>query len=179
MNISKLFWALNYLTFYLLWCLCVWGASQDQQAIPLIAVILYLIIHLAFVSRKPLRETLLIVVVTALGCLNESILAYFQIVLYRDAFFLGVAWWTICLYACFATTLWYSFSWLLRRPLLATFLGATAMPICYLGIAHARAISFPLGEVIAFAVVGLQYAILVPLLAHIGLMFQSVSMRKI
>ncbi len=172
---SKTSWAINYFSFYIVWCLCIWGAAHDKEAIPISVIAFYLIIHLVFVSQAPVKECLLVVVVAFLGCLNESILAYFDKVSYAGASFLGVAWWTLSLYVCFATTLWYSFAWLIHRPLLSSILSATAMPVCYLGMAHARVISFPSGEVAGLIMVGLQYAVLVPILSYIAVHFQESS----
>jgi hypothetical protein len=176
---TKTSWAINYFSFYIIWCLCIWGAAHDRSSIPLTVIAIYLIVHLAFVSQAPVKEILLIAVVATLGCCNESILAYFGAVSYAGASFLGVAWWTLSLYVCFATTLWYSFAWLIHRPLLSSILSATAMPICYLGMAHARAIAFPSGEFMAFFMVSLQYAVLVPLLGYIATGLQKSSKGEV
>jgi hypothetical protein len=153
--------------------LCIWGAAHDRSAIALTVIAVYLVIHLAFVSRSPTKEVVLIAAVSVIGCCNESILAYCNVVSYAGASLLGIAWWTLSLYVCFATTMWYSFSWLIHRPLLSSILSAIAMPICYLGMAHAQAIAFPSGRAVALVMVSVQYALLVPFLGYISLYLQK------
>ena len=153
----------NYLAFYALWCLCIIAGDDKraQWAIPVVLV--YLVLHLLFMSSSPKREAILIAVLTLVGAMNESLLAKSGFVSYADAYWLGVSWWTLSLWACFATTYWHAFSWLSSRFLLAGFLGALAAPLCYASIATVGGISFPKGNTEGLLTIGVLWACVLPL----------------
>jgi hypothetical protein len=170
---SKTSWAINYFSFYIIWCLCIWGAAHDRATIPLCVFAFYLVLHFLLTSQTPLKELLLMLIISTLGCLNESILAYSNAVSYASASFLGVAWWTLSIYGCYATTLWYSFSWLIHRPLLGSILSVATMPLCYLGMTHAHAVALPSGMAVGLIMVGIQFAILTPIFCYIAVRMQE------
>jgi hypothetical protein len=161
--VARVFWwLLNYVCFYVIWVLDLRGASSLQAFVPLLVFGMYFLIHMTIVTKNFFRESLLVVFVTMLGLFNESLLAYFNIVSYEDAFFLGVAWWTISLYATFATTLWYSFAWLTKDLYFASLLSAMIMPFCYHAMAHIGALSLPDSSWRSIVIIGIQYALLIP-----------------
>jgi hypothetical protein len=115
-----------------------------------------------FISKSPQREAVFIAVLTLLGAVNESMLAVLGVVVYSGAYWGGIAWWTLSLWACFATTYWHAFSWLAQRPFLAGFLGAIVAPMCYGSIESVGGISFPVGEVRGFLTIAAVWAIVLP-----------------
>ncbi len=152
----------NYLSFYGLWLVCVFAgvAKKPLWAIP--CVLCYLALHLFFIASFRKREAILILALTVVGALNESLLAMGGVVVYTGAYWEGISWWTLSLWACFATTYWHAFSWLESRPVLATLLGATAAPMCYAWIEQVGGMSFPKGYTEAFLVIGVLWAVVLP-----------------
>ena len=154
---------INYLAFYALWCLCAF-AGDDKQALWAVPIVLvYLVLHLLFISSSPKKEAVLIVVLTLLGALNESLLASIGFVSYSGAIWKGISWRTLSLWACFATTYWHAFSWLSSRLILASVLGAMVAPPCYAWIESVGGIQFPLGRAEALLTIGIQWAVVLPL----------------
>lgn len=153
----------NYLAFYGLWCVCVFAGKDKGEfwAIPM--VVGYLIFHLSVVSATPKREALFIASLTCLGAVNESLLSILGAVHYLEAYWLGVSWWTLSLWACFATTYWRAFAWLSSRLWLAAPLGAVAAPVCYAWIERVGLISFPQGSALALSIIGIVWAGMLPL----------------
>jgi hypothetical protein len=169
----------NYLVFYLIWCLCVRGAVSHHAAFPLSMLAFYLVFHLFIISESPVNEIILIAAVTFIGCFNESLLSFYGLVLYSGAFFLGISWWTIALYMSFATTLWYSFSWLIHIPFLGALLSAVVMPFCYFGLEKVGAISFPVKGNLPYVIIGVHYLFLFPVYSYIAVMLEPKVSRNI
>lgn len=154
-------WLINYFAFYILWVICIGAARLDMAYIAVPIVIFYLIFHLTFISRDWKKEILLIVALTAVGAFNESALSLLGAITYEGALWGGVSWWSLCLWASFATTCWYAFSWLCSRPLLAAFLGGAVMPICYASIARLNVIQYS-DATRAMLTVGAVWALMLP-----------------
>ncbi len=153
---------INYLCFYGLWCLCATAGCEKRGEWVVLIVIAYLMFHLSVVSSSPKRETILLMALTLLGAMNESILAMVGVVSYARAYF-GIAWWTLSLWACFATTFWHTLSWLGSPLWRASVLGALAAPVCYAWLSRVGVISFPLGVFPAMAAISMVWAGVLPL----------------
>ena len=153
----------NYLGFYALWMLCVMAIVAQKPLWAIVGVVLYLIIHFLCISRTPKRELLFLLLLTAVGLLNETWLWGIGVVTYVGAYWGGIAWWTISLWICFATTYWHAFSWLEGRPWISAVLGAAAAPFCYAWIEQEGGITFPRGAVVGLLVIGGTWAVLLPL----------------
>jgi hypothetical protein len=97
------------------------------------------------------------------GAANESVLAALGVVTYAEAYWEGVAWWTVSLWGCFATTYWHAFSWLEGHPGLAVVLGGFIAPLSYAWIERMGGVSFPQGEMVGILVVGGLWAIVLPI----------------
>lgn len=154
---------INYVAFYILWCLLLLTVSKNRAEWGIPVVLLYLVLHLTFVSTSSKREAVLILILTILGALNESFLAAVGVVEYAGTYWAGVSWWTLSLWTCFATTYWHAFSWLAPRPLLSFLLGAVVAPFCYVSIEQVGGISFPLGRVPGLITIGAVWGVLLPL----------------
>ena len=170
-------WLINYLAFYFLWVICIGAARFDMAYIAIPIVILYLIFHLVFISLDWKKEGLLIVVLTAVGAFNESALFLLGKITYKDAFWGGVSWWSLGLWASFATTYWHAFSWLSSKPLLSAFLGGTVMPFCYASIGHLNVIQYS-DTTRAMCAVGVVWALLLPCTFLISKKIQRGSIRS-
>ena len=154
-------WLINYFAFYALWVVCIAAARYNMAYIAVPIVILYLILHLAFISQDWKKEVLLIVALTAVGAINESVLFLLGAITYEGAFWGGISWWTLGLWASFATTYWHAFSWLGSKPLLSAVLGGALMPIYYASMDRLNVIQYP-DATRAMVTVGVVWALMLP-----------------
>jgi hypothetical protein len=152
----------NYLSFYLIWIGCLFAAVRGWSFFSACAVLLYLILHLYYVSVSPKAEGVLIAAIVGIGILNDIVLTSLGVISYVDAAPIGTSWWMIALWACFGSTYWHAFSWLDGRLLLAAILGAIAVPFCYLWGIKAGAVCLLMGETKAFCIVALMWFFLLP-----------------
>ena len=155
-------WVINYLGFYIVWVVCVAAAHLSRPFLAVLVAAGFLLLHLAFVSDDRKKEALFIALLTAYGAVNETLLSFLGAVTYEGALWRGVAWWTLALWASFATTYWHAFSWLNSRPLLAAVLGATVAPICYAWVKSMGAIVYQNGEMRAMIAIALVWAWTLP-----------------
>jgi hypothetical protein len=155
-------WLMNYLAFYALWVLCIVAARFDMPYIAIPIVVLYLILHLVFISQAWKKEALLIIVLTAVGAVNESVLSLLGAVTYVGALWGGVSWWGLALWASFATTYWHAFSWLSSRPILSAVLGAIVAPICYAWLGLMHVIEYPHGSARAMLTIRVVWSLMLP-----------------
>ena len=176
---TYLWWTINYLGFYAVWVVCTIAVDRKLPLIALPVVLGYLLLHLAFVSRSWKKEAVLIASLTAFGAMNETVLSLLGAVTYQGALWRGVAWWTLALWASFATTYWHAFSWLSSRPLLSSVLGASVVPVCYAWFGITGAIQYPNGPLRAALTIGAVWAITLPATFYISSLLQHGRMRKI
>ena len=153
---------IHYLIFYGVWCSCVVAGSQNRiwLGVPLVAI--YLVAHLFFMSVSPKKEMVLIVALTVLGCVTESLLSILGAVSYAWAYIGGIAWWTVSLWVCFATTYWHALSWLSSHTVLSAFMGAIGAPLCYAWGESRGAVLFPNGRIEAFFIISIVWAVVFP-----------------
>lgn len=153
---------MNYFAFYALWFLILFSEQAKSPYIALPIVGMYLVTHIVCFSQSPARETFLICALTVIGALNETILSLSGLVQYLGAYVEGVSWWTLSLWATFATTYWHAFSWLESRTILSCILGALVAPPCYIWIQRIGAITFPEGVLPATVAIGALWACVLP-----------------
>lgn len=153
---------IHYFIFYGVWCVCVVAGSENMFWLGMPLVLIYLAFHLFFMSVSPKKEMMLIAALTVLGSITDSVLALLGAVSYAWAYVGGIAWWTVSLWACFATTYWHAFSWLSPHTLLASVMGAIGAPMCYAWIESRGAIFFPHGKIEAFFIIGVVWAVVLP-----------------
>lgn len=169
---------INYFAFYGLWCLCILTGSSSHALWVVPIILLYMSLHLLFISTSPKKEAIFIGLLTLFGAANESMLSLLGAVHYADAYWEGIAWWTLSLWACFATTYWHAFSWLASRPILASILGAFVAPICYVSIERVGELSFPLGMTESLLVIASVWAVILPCTFALGTWIQHYGENK-
>ena len=160
---------------------CGSSAPSPQTEKPLIAlpiVLGYLLLHLALVSRAWKKEAVLIAALTVFGALNETVLSLLGAVAYKGALWEGVAWWTLALWASFATTYWHAFSWLGSRRILSSLLGAFVVPACYAWFGVMGAIRYPNGLPLAMLTIGAVWALTLPVTFYISTLLQHSQARN-
>jgi len=170
--------ALNFLLFQLGWFSCVLGAANGAYWLGPVVVSAVVAIHLVL-SLRPAAELLLAVSAAALGLLTDSLL--------QATGWLGspgpglpgplAPFWTVSMWALFATTLNVSLRWMKRRPLLAVVMGLVGGPLSYLGGQKLGAMVFT-APVAALAALGIAWAVAMPLLVWLSNRFDGVSTNR-
>lgn len=123
----------NYLSYYVGWLACVYGAAQGQSAIGVAVAALLVLIH--FVLTHTLREEIMmIVLVGVLGTCVDSFQAASGLLVYH-AGYAKLPWfapiWITAIWVLFASTINWSFEWLKGRTWLTVVLGAIGGPLTY------------------------------------------------
>ena len=156
--------ALGFALFQGAWFLCVIGAARGQAAPGIAAVAALLTLWLAF-SRARSVEFALIGLALAVGVVWDSLLARTGLVVYASPGPLA-GWapaWILALWALFAPMLREPLRWLHGRPVLAALFGGIGGALSYAAAARLGACRFP-DPVLALAVLGVGWALIVPLL---------------
>lgn len=141
----------NVALFQAAWFAIVLSAASGMTWIAPIVTIALLAWHLQH-AQQPRRESSLIAIAVAFGAAFETAIAALEVVAPASGTpGTGLAaYWLVCLWAIFATTLNVSLRWLRPRPVLAAALGAIGGPLAYaggaeLGALHLEASYFSLG----------------------------------
>jgi hypothetical protein len=155
---------INFALFQAGWFTCVLAAAADRAWLGPLAVLLVLAIHLTLIERS-WAELAFLMVAGALGTVLDSLQVWLGAVRFAGPRTLNVLCplWITALWFGFSTTLNVSLGWLRQRYVLAAILGAVAGPLTYLGAARLGALEIP-STLFAVATVGLEYAVILPLL---------------
>lgn len=114
------------------WLACVMAGAHGQVWAALIGIAAVLGWHL-FRARQPQRELALMACVALIGAVYETLLAQTGWMRATSGEWVPgmAAYWLVCLWAVFATTLNVSLSWLRARLLVAAAFGAIGGPLAY------------------------------------------------
>lgn len=128
-----LLWS-NVVLFQAAWFAIVLGAAAGRPWIAPIVAGAVLIWH-AYNARQPRRELALVGVAVAVGAVFETLMATLQVLEPASGVLVpGIAaYWLVCLWAVFSTTLNVSLRWLRNRPVVAAVFGAIGGPLAYVG----------------------------------------------
>mgnify|MGYP000226268331 CR=1 FL=1 len=150
---------LNAILFQLGWFCCVLGGNW----LALLALLLMLLIHFFYVMTDQ-REWLLIIAVTVIGVIIDSILTFFTVLQFEERTLAYIPFWLMFLWCFFATSLRHSLSWLRGRLLLASIVGAAAGASSYYAGSRLGSVSFGQPLSLSLIYIGICWAILLPLL---------------
>ena len=161
---------INILAFQAGWFACVLGAARGSLWAGPIVVVVSLAFHLALAKDRR-NEARLFVVAGLLGFFLDSVQAAMGIFFFTTAETMpewSPSWlsppWMVALWPNFAATFHVSLSWLTGRYALAASLGAVGGPLSYYAGARLGALSFPTELTTSLLVVGLVWAIALPVL---------------
>ncbi len=155
---------INVALFQAAWLAIVLSAAYGQPwSAPIVtgAVLAWHLYH----AHRPRRELALIGIAIVVGAGFETLMASLQVLEPASGILVPgfAAYWLVCLWAVFATTLNVSLRWLQPRPVLAAALGALGGPLAYVGGAKLGALhlesSYPSIGALAFG-----WALATPLL---------------
>lgn len=156
---------LHALAFQALWFACILGAAQGTSLPGLGAGALFLGLTLLS-SPAPWAELRFVGLVTACGVACDSLLGLGGALAF-SAPFPGVPWiaplWLAVLWACFATLVPRSLTWLQSRLWLAACLGVLSGPLTYVSAIGMGAGEFTAPREVVFPLVALEYGLALPL----------------
>lgn len=163
----------NFIAFQAGWFACVLGGARGEPWLGVWVVAAVAVLHAA---RSPVAamELRLLAAVAALGAAWDSLLVGTGVLVYPSgqlASMLAPVW-IVALWIAFATSLNVSLRWLKGRYLLAALLGALFAPLSFWGGARMGAVRFP-DPVLALAVIGAGWALLMPLVVWLGERFDG------
>ncbi len=164
---------LNVVAFQTGWFACVLGVAHGWPAIGTALAFAIVLLHLLLTPRR-LPELRLILCVTLIGAVWDSLLAWRGLLVYSPApQGLPLApLWILAMWALFATTLNVSLDWIKGRVLLAVLFGGIGGPLAYLSGQRLGALWLPQVWP-ALIAQGLGWALLTPLLARLAQHFQT------
>jgi len=166
---------LNFIAFQIAWFACVLGGANDLALAGTLTVIAAVALH-ASIARRPGTELQLVLLVTLIGTVWDSLIVTLGLMSYPSGMFAaGIApHWIIAMWALFATTLNISMSWMKGRAVAAALMGGIGGPLAYL--AGHRLGGVEIAELsLALTVQGLGWAVIMPLLTTLASRFNGVD----
>jgi hypothetical protein len=143
---SYQFW--NGVLFYVIWYLCVLGASFHFERSAVSISILLIGLHF-YISKIKLLDLFFLVSFVCLGFCVDLIFLHFHIHFYPENAFswrlFGVPLWILMLYAGFSTTINHCLSFIKTYPWLSGLFGGIGSAICYWFESFRGIITFPYG----------------------------------
>jgi hypothetical protein len=157
---------LNLAVFKVAWTIVVVSAAAGAPFIGVVAVAAAVTIHLRTCDNVE-SETRLLLVAAVMGLAWESILVFSGLVNYSSGNLVpGIApYWIVAMWVLFATTINAGMRWLRRNKVLAAVAGGIGGPMGFFAGASAGAVELA-SPVIALAVIGAGWAVMLPLLAQ-------------
>lgn len=158
----------NLVLFKLGWVACILAAAALLPEFAVLAVTIVVLIHLAR-TPVPAKEAFFLFCAALLGLAWESVVLFTGLVEYPGlgAESLLAPSWIVAMWVLFATTINYGFKWLKRHWAIASFFGLVGGPMAFFAGSAAGAAEFS-NPVAALAVIGVGWAILLPLLTLIA-----------
>lgn len=160
----------NVLGFQAVWFASVIGAAQGLAWAGPVAAAVFVLAHLAY---SPCRGSDLRLLGTALllGAVADSVLVLSGLLDFRSPWpwTFAAPIWIVAMWAGFAMTLNHSLGFLKGRPWVSAGFGLVGGPLAYWGAARAfEAVSFGPRPLVALAVLGLVWAVAMPLLYRVA-----------
>lgn len=148
------------------WLASVFTAAASMPVLGTIVVGIAVVAHL-WLSHDSRNELKLLAFAAFLGLIWESLLVASGIVSYEASSILpGIApYWIVGMWVLFATTLNVAMRWLRKSVAIAAAAGAAGGPLSFLAGEKMGAVSFA-NPSLALFVIGLGWAVLLPLLVH-------------
>ncbi len=159
------FW--NFFLFQLGWFACVWGAANQQVLWAVVGTGIYLLFHVAR-SCSPKLELSLLFKAVIYGVSADTLLIYSGLLDFKDAWpslYISPVWMWV-LWALVASTINGPLSWLRGKPVLGAFLGGICGPMSYEAGIRMGAGSWAGNIVLGWVVVGVIWAIAIPLMFY-------------
>jgi hypothetical protein len=159
---------INVTAFKLGWLSSVFGGAQQLPWLGPLVVFLAVAIHLAR-AQRPRSELMLIVSCGLIGTVFDSALVAAGWVTFPSGMVSDsmAPYWIITMWMLFGTTINLSMRWMRGRPLLASAFGFVGGPLAYIAGHKIGGIQF-VDQPAAVAMLAIGWAIMMPLLMHLG-----------
>jgi len=166
---------INITAFKLGWLSSVFGGAQQLPWLGPLVVFIAVAIHLARAER-PRSEFMLIVSCGLIGAVFDSVLVAAGWVTFPSGMISDsmAPYWIITMWMLFGTTINMSMRWMRGRPLLAAAFGLVGGPMAYFAGHKIGGIVF-VDQTAALAMLGIGWAVIMPLLMHLGERMDGVS----
>jgi len=134
--------------FYVIWYLCVLGASYNFSVIACFISAVCILIHFAL-SKKKTADLIVLVVFVILGVLLEKVLLGFHIIYYPNfqlsLHITNIPIWILFLYGGFSITINHSMVITKKRPFFSSIVGGIGTSVCYYFTSLRGVIELPMG----------------------------------
>jgi hypothetical protein len=166
---------INIAAFKLGWLSSVIGGAQDLPWLGPMVVSFAVAFHL-FRAQRPSSEFVLIVSCGLIGAVFDSALVAAGWVTYPSGMFSEVMapYWIVTMWMLFGTTINQSMRWMRSRPLFASAFGFVGGPLAYVAGHKIGGIQF-VDQPAAVAMLAVGWAVIMPLLMHLGERLDGVS----
>lgn len=167
----------NFISFQVIWWLCVLSAKPGLSTAVFAAVLLYTLLHLSLVEGW--AQTLPLLLTAVIGAVADQFAYKLQWILFENhtQWLAYIPLWMLALWLAFATTLNVSMRWLQHKYALAFMLGAVFGPLAYLGAESVGAIQLP--GLYSLAWFAFEWATLLPLMLWLRHRFnQSLALEQ-
>ena len=153
----------NIISFYAVWFACVYsGVGACSEIYSVLFGILLVIYHLYKSQNLRLQRLKIILFVTILGVVFDSIPVYLGYVTFPSTkYFIGIyPFWMTVLWSVFATTFWLSLNWMIKNKFYCLLLGGLGGPASFYAAFKIGSLNFPLGTETALIINGLEWGVL-------------------
>lgn len=170
---------LNVVIYQVGWFACVLGAAGGWPQLGAALALALVGVHLLLASQ-PRREWPVLCFAVALGLIVDSAHASFGVLDFQ-AHTAGrpAPLWVLALWVQFGSALHFSLRWLSRRYVLASVLGLVGGPMAFLGGERLGAAVFGEPRALTLAVVGLSWALAMPLLVWVADRWSSEGLYRL
>ncbi|WP_262693591.1 DUF2878 domain-containing protein [Kordiimonas aquimaris] len=158
----------NIVWYQALWFTAILGQERYEWLLALL-----LILHLLLVPQW--RDDLKVIVTCGgIGILTDSLLAKFGLYIFDpNPAPLPIPFWLMSIWLGFAGTFLHSFTFFMTRPIIGTFVIGIAAPFSYLAGVRFEAVSFGPETILAMAIIGAAWLIMMPIFMQISSLFRT------
>ena len=162
------------LAFQTAWAACAYGAANDRSQVGVMACVAAIALGL-LLARRRLGLLALVLALGFYGFVIETIILRAGLTAFssHEPYPTVAPLWIVGLWMAFATLIEPAFGWLQGRPLMAIALGAAAGPMSYYAAMRLGALHINQPEWVGLMVVGLMWAVAMPLTLRLGKWFQG------
>lgn len=169
---------INVAAFKLGWLSSVFGGAQQLPWLGPVVVLIVVGLHLAR-AQRPGSELMLILSCGLIGAVFDSVLVAAGWVTFPSGMFsdMMAPYWIVTMWMLFGTTINMSMRWMRGRPLLASAFGFVGGPLAYIAGHKIGGIVF-VDQTAAIAMLAIGWAVIMPLLIHLGERLDGVSSQS-
>ncbi|GAA0852994.1 DUF2878 domain-containing protein [Aliiglaciecola litoralis] len=150
----------NFIWFQGIWFAAIFGGNQGLW----LTLIAFAIVGHFFWVENWLQELKHILACCAVGLTVDTLLTLNHIFEFPEhATILPIPIWLIAIWIAFTGTLKHSLNYLVKKPILMTFLAGLTAPLSYIAAARVGVVNFPLGYLNTFLIVGASWMLMVPI----------------